>query len=63
MGDTVMVSGFSGIPAAIDKSPLDFIDEDPPLLITERGDEATAKVIPESCLGKEVAAMGLVVNK
>nr|GEU80818.1 transposase (putative), gypsy type [Tanacetum cinerariifolium] len=49
--------------AANEKSPLDFADEDPPPVITERGDEATAKVIPESSLRKEVIAMGPVVNK
>nr|GEU86357.1 hypothetical protein [Tanacetum cinerariifolium] len=46
-----------------EKSPLDFADEDPPPVITERGEEATTKVIPESSLEKEVAAMGPVVNK
>nr|GEV05925.1 hypothetical protein [Tanacetum cinerariifolium] len=40
-----------------------FCDEDPPLVTTERGDEAPAEVIPESGLGKEVAAIGPVVNK
>nr|GEV89875.1 hypothetical protein [Tanacetum cinerariifolium] len=58
MGDTAMVSGFSGTPAPIDKSSLDFTDEDPPPVITKRGDEATAKVIPESGLGKEVSTLG-----
>nr|GEW56717.1 hypothetical protein [Tanacetum cinerariifolium] len=53
----------SGTPVAIEKSPLDLADEDPPPVITDRGDEAIAKVIPESGLGKEVAAMGPVVNK
>nr|GEV36145.1 hypothetical protein [Tanacetum cinerariifolium] len=62
MGDTAMASGSSGTPAAIEKSPLDFTDEDPPQVITKRDDEATAEVIPESGLGKEVAAMGPVVN-
>nr|GEZ89221.1 hypothetical protein [Tanacetum cinerariifolium] len=61
--DTTVVSGSSGILAFIEKSPLDFANEDPPPVITERSDEATAKVIPESGLGKEVAVMGPVVNK
>nr|GEX58366.1 hypothetical protein [Tanacetum cinerariifolium] len=63
MGDTTVASGSSRTPAALEKLPLDFADEDPPLVITEKGDEATAEVIPESGLGREVAAMGLVVNK
>nr|GEY09804.1 hypothetical protein [Tanacetum cinerariifolium] len=37
--------------------------EDPPLVITERGEEATTKVIPESSPQKEMAVMGLVGNK
>nr|GEW28590.1 hypothetical protein [Tanacetum cinerariifolium] len=45
------------------ESSLDFADEDPPLVITERRDKVTAEVIPELSLGKEVTAMGLVVNK
>nr|GEW34772.1 hypothetical protein [Tanacetum cinerariifolium] len=63
MGDTAVASGSSRTPAAIEKSPLDFADKDPPPVITERGDEATAEVIPESGMGKEVATMGPVVNK
>nr|GEZ27823.1 hypothetical protein [Tanacetum cinerariifolium] len=63
MGDTAVASGSSGTPAAIEKSSLDFADEDPPQVSTERGDEATAEVIPESDLWKEVAAMGTVMNK
>nr|GEY48123.1 transposase (putative), gypsy type [Tanacetum cinerariifolium] len=63
MGDTNVASGSSGTHVALEKSPLDFADEDPPQVITERGDKATAEVIPESSLGKEVGAMGLVVNK
>nr|GEX48773.1 transposase (putative), gypsy type [Tanacetum cinerariifolium] len=63
MGDTAMASGSSGTPAAIKKSPLDFVDEDPPPLITERGDKATAKAILESGPEKEAAVMGPVVNK
>ncbi|GKC16352.1 hypothetical protein Tco_1013134, partial [Tanacetum coccineum] len=51
MEDTVVASGSSGIPTAIEKSPLDFGDENPPPVITERGDIATAKVIPEAILG------------
>nr|GEX60824.1 cleavage and polyadenylation specificity factor subunit 1 [Tanacetum cinerariifolium] len=63
MGDTVVASGSSGTPAAIEKSPLDFSDEDPPPVITERGDEVTAKAILESGSEKEAAAMGPVMNK
>nr|GEU61284.1 putative ribonuclease H-like domain-containing protein [Tanacetum cinerariifolium] len=63
MGDTIVASGSSGTPASIEKSSLDFANEDPPSVITERGDEATAEVIPGSGLGKEVAAMGHVMNK
>nr|GFC48857.1 hypothetical protein [Tanacetum cinerariifolium] len=60
MMDTAVASGSSGTPAAIEKSPLDFVDEDPTQVITERGDEATAEAIPESGLEKEVVAMGLL---
>nr|GEV32853.1 hypothetical protein [Tanacetum cinerariifolium] len=63
MEDTTVTSGSSGTPFAVEKSPLDFADEDPPQVITERGEEATTEVISESSLEKEVAAMGLVVNK
>nr|GFA17586.1 hypothetical protein [Tanacetum cinerariifolium] len=63
MGDTTVASGSSGTPAAIEKSPLDFIDEDPPPVITERGDEATTKAILESGPKKEAVAMRPVVNK
>ncbi|GKD17714.1 hypothetical protein Tco_1206872 [Tanacetum coccineum] len=41
MEDTVVASGSSGTPAAIEKSPLDFADENPPPVITERGDIVT----------------------
>ncbi|GKG41587.1 hypothetical protein Tco_0473338, partial [Tanacetum coccineum] len=47
-----MASGSPGIPAVIEKSPLDFADENPPTVITERGDIATAEVIPEASLEK-----------
>ncbi|GJS00510.1 putative ribonuclease H-like domain-containing protein [Tanacetum coccineum] len=63
MEDTVVASGSSGTPAAIEKSPLDFADENPPPVFIERGDIATAEVIPEVSLEKEVTAMGPVVNK
>ncbi|GJU35199.1 hypothetical protein Tco_1183553 [Tanacetum coccineum] len=63
MEDTVVVSGSLGTSAAIEKSPLDFVDENPPPVITERGDIATTEVIPEASLEKEVTAMGPVVNK
>nr|GFD42002.1 hypothetical protein [Tanacetum cinerariifolium] len=58
-----VMSGSSGTPAAIEKSPLDFTDEDPPPVITEMGDEVTAEAILESVPKKEVAAIGPVVNK
>nr|GEU38979.1 reverse transcriptase domain-containing protein [Tanacetum cinerariifolium] len=63
MEDTVMALGSSGTPSVVEKSPLDFADEDPPQVINLRGEEATTEVIPESSLEKEVAAMGPVVNK
>ncbi|GKA38502.1 hypothetical protein Tco_0731053 [Tanacetum coccineum] len=37
MEDTVVASGSSGTPPALEKSPLDFANEDPPQMITERG--------------------------
>nr|GEU59887.1 hypothetical protein [Tanacetum cinerariifolium] len=59
MRDTTMALGSSRTPATIEKSPLDFADEDPPQVITEKGDEATA----ESTLGgKSLAAMGIEVD-
>nr|GFB43890.1 hypothetical protein [Tanacetum cinerariifolium] len=58
MGGTTVASGSSGTPAAIEKSPPNFADEDPPPVITERGNEATAKAILESGPEKEAAAMG-----
>nr|GFB95039.1 hypothetical protein [Tanacetum cinerariifolium] len=63
MGGTTVASGSSGTPAAIEKSPPNFADKDPPLVITERGNEATAKAILESGPEKEAAAMGPVMNK
>nr|GEU40502.1 hypothetical protein [Tanacetum cinerariifolium] len=63
MEDTAVASGSSRTPSAVEKSPLDFADEDPPQVITERGEETTTEVISESSLEKEVAAMGPVVNK
>nr|GEX70028.1 hypothetical protein [Tanacetum cinerariifolium] len=63
MGDTVVASGSSRTRAAIEKSPLDFADEDLPPVITERGDEATTESIRESGPEKEVVAMGHIVNK
>nr|GEY09489.1 hypothetical protein [Tanacetum cinerariifolium]GEZ97937.1 hypothetical protein [Tanacetum cinerariifolium] len=63
MKDMVVASGSSGTPFDVEKSPLDFTDEDPPQVITKMGKEATTEVIPESSLEKEVVAMGPVVNK
>nr|GEV41860.1 hypothetical protein [Tanacetum cinerariifolium] len=37
MEDTAVTSGSSRTPPALDKSPLDFANEDPPKIITERG--------------------------
>ncbi|GKF11356.1 hypothetical protein Tco_0049282, partial [Tanacetum coccineum] len=51
MEDTAVASGSSGTHSALEKSPLDFANEDPPQMITEMG------------LEKEVAAMGPPVNK
>ncbi|GJV57487.1 hypothetical protein Tco_1458492, partial [Tanacetum coccineum] len=71
----------SGAPFAIEKSPLDFANENPTPLITEKdGTEeqvqdglsggippvenpAVTEVIPELDLGREMAAMGPLVNK
>nr|GEZ36954.1 hypothetical protein [Tanacetum cinerariifolium] len=63
MEDTAVASGSLGTPSVVDKSPLDFADEDPPQVITKRSEEATTEVIPELSLEKEVAGMGPVVNK
>nr|GFC08287.1 hypothetical protein [Tanacetum cinerariifolium] len=35
--DTAVASGSSRTPPALDKSPVDFVNEDPPQIITERG--------------------------
>ncbi|GKG62005.1 hypothetical protein Tco_0623722, partial [Tanacetum coccineum] len=40
MEDTVMASGSSGTPFALEKLPLDFANEDPPQMITEVGGTA-----------------------
>ncbi|GJV63696.1 hypothetical protein Tco_1474524 [Tanacetum coccineum] len=37
MQDTAVASGSSGTPPALEKLPLDFANEDPPQIITERG--------------------------
>ncbi|GJU72887.1 hypothetical protein Tco_1264292 [Tanacetum coccineum] len=37
IGDTTVTSGSSGTPSALEKSPLNFANEDPPQLITEMG--------------------------
>nr|GEY54043.1 hypothetical protein [Tanacetum cinerariifolium] len=63
MEDMVVASGSSGTPFALEKSPLYFTDEDPPQIITEKGEAATTEVIPEPSLEKEMAAMGPLVNK
>nr|GEW83731.1 hypothetical protein [Tanacetum cinerariifolium] len=63
MGDMDVASRSLGTPATIEKSALDFADEDPPLVFTERGDKEIAKAILESGPEKEAAAIGPVVNK
>ncbi|GJZ86052.1 hypothetical protein Tco_0657662 [Tanacetum coccineum] len=40
MEDTAVASGFSGTPFALEKSPLDFANEDPPHMIIEMGGTA-----------------------
>nr|GEV62363.1 transposase (putative), gypsy type [Tanacetum cinerariifolium] len=62
MGDTAVASGSSETHVAIEKSPLYFADEDPTLVITEKGDEATTEAILESGPEKEAVAMGPVVK-
>ncbi|GKA48869.1 hypothetical protein Tco_0741827 [Tanacetum coccineum] len=57
MEDATVASGSSGTPSTVEKSPLDFANEDSPQRITE-GDGTT-----EPRLEKEVAAMGPTVNK
>nr|GEV46158.1 hypothetical protein [Tanacetum cinerariifolium] len=63
MVDTAVASGSSGTPSTLEKSLLDFADEDPPQIITEGGEATTTEVIPEPNLEKEVAIMGPPVNK
>ncbi|GJV27061.1 hypothetical protein Tco_1383509 [Tanacetum coccineum] len=81
MEDTIGTSESSGAPSAMEKSPLDFANENPPPLITEKdGTEeqvqdglsgeippvenlAVTEVVPERNLGREVAAIGPLVNK
>ncbi|GJS20482.1 hypothetical protein Tco_0449114 [Tanacetum coccineum] len=58
MEDTVVALRFSGTPATIEKSPLDFADENPPPVITESGDIAIVEVIHEASLEKKGTAMG-----
>ncbi|GJV11395.1 hypothetical protein Tco_1352936 [Tanacetum coccineum] len=57
MEDATVASGSSGTPSTVEKSPLDFTNEDSPQRITE-GDGIT-----EPRLEKEVVAMGPPVNK
>ncbi|GJW11581.1 hypothetical protein Tco_1577408 [Tanacetum coccineum] len=40
MEDTAVASGSSGTPFALEKSPLDFYNKDPPQMITEMGEMA-----------------------
>ncbi|GJV88290.1 hypothetical protein Tco_1532228 [Tanacetum coccineum] len=81
MEDTIGRSESSGSPYAMEKSPLDFANENPPPLITEKDgmeeqvqdglsgeippveNPAVTEVVPELDLGREVAAMGPIVNK
>ncbi|GJS51756.1 hypothetical protein Tco_0625118 [Tanacetum coccineum] len=57
MEDATVASGSSGTPSTMEKSPLDFANEDSPQRIT-KGDGTT-----ETRLEKEVAAMGTPVNE
>ncbi|GJW49135.1 hypothetical protein Tco_0090486 [Tanacetum coccineum] len=79
MGDATAASESSGTPSTIEKSPLDFANEDPPQTITERGriedqgqdgllweiphvdNPMLVEVAPDQ--GKEMAAMGPIINK
>ncbi|GJV68732.1 hypothetical protein Tco_1484241 [Tanacetum coccineum] len=77
MEDAAVVSESSGTPSTIEKSPLDFANEDPPQTITKRGgtedqvqDEVAYEIPPTGnasttgvALEEEVAAMGPPVNK
>ncbi|GKE06627.1 hypothetical protein Tco_1398645 [Tanacetum coccineum] len=79
MGDAATASESLGMPSTIEKSPLDFANEDPPQTITERdgtedqGQDGLSQEIPPvdnpmpaevaPDLRKEMAAMGPTVNK
>ncbi|GJR32115.1 reverse transcriptase domain-containing protein [Tanacetum coccineum] len=56
MEDMGVASESSRTPSVLEKSPLDFADEDPPQTIAER-------VASETSLEEEVATMGPLVNK
>ncbi|GKB74469.1 hypothetical protein Tco_0935881 [Tanacetum coccineum] len=63
--DTIVASGSSGIPSALEKSPLDFANEDPPQMITEMGG-ATDQVqdgLSHEILPVETAMTTKVVQK
>nr|GFB50391.1 hypothetical protein [Tanacetum cinerariifolium] len=57
MEDTVGASESSGTPSTLEKSPLEFANEDPPQMIAKSG------WAEEPSLEKEVAAIGPPVNK
>nr|GFA21242.1 hypothetical protein [Tanacetum cinerariifolium] len=81
MEDTIGASKSFGTPFTLEKSPLDFANEDPLQMIAENGeaegqvhhklehrnpsaeDVTIAEVVPEPIMEKEVAAMGLAMNK
>ncbi|GKE03857.1 hypothetical protein Tco_1395875 [Tanacetum coccineum] len=79
MGDAAATLESSGMPSTIEKSPLNFANEDPPQTITERGrtedqgQDRLSREIPlvdnpmpaevAPDLGKEMAAIGPTVNK
>ncbi|GKB49440.1 hypothetical protein Tco_0900193 [Tanacetum coccineum] len=62
MEDTIATSESSGTPSTIEKSPLDFANENPPPLIIEK-DGTKEQVVLGPDLEKEVATMGPLVNK
>ncbi|GJV33115.1 hypothetical protein Tco_1393515 [Tanacetum coccineum] len=70
MEDTPAISVSSETPSTMEKSPLDFSNEDSPQLITKGGEiekqvpaAVAQEVAPEPDLEKEVTAMGPLVNK
>ncbi|GKE36605.1 hypothetical protein Tco_1460010 [Tanacetum coccineum] len=54
MEDVVATSTSSGTPSAMEKSPLDFANEDPPLTITNRGE--TENPVPAEASQEDLPA-------